>query len=400
MADKAILAYSGGLDTSVAIRWLKDTYGLDVVALMVDIGQQADFDEAKERALTIGAVAAEVVDAKKEFAEEYVVKAIRANALYEGKYPLATALGRPLIAKHLVEAAHRQSARTVVHGCTAKGNDQVRFDVGVRTLDPSLAIIAPMREWKMSREQEIDYAAEHGIPIDVTKKKSYSIDENLWGISIEGQDLEDPWSEPQPGIYRMTADPAAAPDAPEYMEIGFVEGRPVSVDGSEVDLVPLIGRVNEVAGTHGFGRIDMVENRLVGIKSREIYEAPGALTLIQAHMALEAMTMERDLFHYKQSRSALYAQMIYDGQWFSPLRECVDAFMAKSQETVSGVVRVKFYKGSMTVVGRTSENSLYEHSLATYDKGDLFPHDSAAGFIDLWGLPKVEWAKKQRKGEE
>lgn len=397
MADKVVLAYSGGLDTSVAIRWLKKEYGLDVIALTVDIGQDADFKKVEKRALNTGAVKAVVADVKKRFADDYVTKAVKANALYEGKYPLATALGRPLIAFCLVEEAKISKAKYVAHGCTAKGNDQVRLDIGVRSLDTGLKIIAPLREWRMTREQEIDYAASEGIVIDVTKKKSYSIDENLWGRSIEGGDLEDPKNEPQPEVYKMTKDPVSSPDKPSKVSIEFKKGIPVGLNGKRSSLTNLIRELNKIAGRHGYGRIDMLENRLVGIKSREVYEAPAALALIGAHKALEDMVLERDLAHFKEGISGKYAELIYNGLWYSPLRKSLDAFIEETQAVVTGTVDAKFYKGSMTVVSRGSKNSLYDHSLATYEAGDMFPHESAVGFIDLWGMPLINWSKKNKE---
>jgi argininosuccinate synthase len=397
MADKAILAYSGGLDTSVAIRWLNKEYGVDVIALTVDIGQDTDFEKTEKRALDVGAVKAVVADMKDVFAKQYIARAIKANALYEGKYPLATALGRPLIACCLVEEAKKYKAKYIAHGCTAKGNDQVRLDIGIKTLNPALKIIAPLREWKLTREQEIDYAAEEGIEIDVTKKKSYSIDENLWGRSIEGGDLEDPRNEPLPKVYRMTRDPSRAPEKPAYVDIEFRKGVPVALNGKRMDLVSLIGELNGIAGKHGYGRIDMLENRLIGIKSREIYEAPAAMAIINAHMALEDMVLERDLAHYKSAISGKYAELIYNGLWFSPLRHAIDAFIEETQRYLSGTVKVKFYKGSIAVTSRESGRSLYDHSLATYEAGDKFPHDSAVGFIDLWGMPLINWAKKNKE---
>ncbi len=397
MADKVVLAYSGGLDTSVAIRWLNKEYGLDVITLTVDIGQDADFKKIEKRALDTGAVKAVVADVKKRFVKDYITRAIKANALYEGKYPLATALGRPLIAYCLVEEARLSKAKYIAHGCTAKGNDQVRLDIGVRTLDPGLKIIAPLREWKLTREQEIDYAAAERIKVDVTKKKSYSIDENLWGRSIEGGDLEDPKNEPLPLVYKMTKDPASAPLKPGVVSIEFKKGVPVALNGKTMNMIDLIGELNKTAGRHGYGRVDMIENRLVGIKSREIYEAPAALALINAHKALEDMVLERDLAHFKAGLSEKYSELIYNGQWYSPLRRSLDAFMEEAQNVVTGTITAKFYKGSMTIVSRESRNSLYDHSLATYEAGDMFPHDSAVGFIDLWGMPVINWSKKNKE---
>ncbi len=396
MAGKVVLAYSGGLDTSVAIPWLKEKYKLDVIALCINVGQQADFDELKKRALKIGAIESKVVDARQDFIDGFVFKSLKANALYEGKYPLATALARPLIAYHLVKEAEKSDAGFVAHGCTAKGNDQVRFDVGVKTLNPEIKILAPLREWKMSREQEIAYIEEKGIVLETTKQKPYSIDENLWGRSIEGGDLEDPWNEPKPEVYLWT-NRVEWPEDPEFMTLGFEEGKPISINGEKEDSLSLIEIVRKTAGAHGYGRIDMIENRLVGIKSREIYEAPAAMTLTRAHQALEDITLEKDLLHFKERISGKYAETIYNGLWYSPLRESLDAFIDVTQKYVSGSVRCKFFKGCMSIVGRKSANSLYEHSLATYTEKDVFPHKSAVGFIDLWGLSKVNWAKKHKK---
>lgn len=397
MADKIILAYSGGLDTSVAIPWLIENYGYEVIALAVDLGSGEDVSEALARAKRNGAVEAYRIDAGDEFANEYIARAIRANALYEDKYPLATALGRPCIVKHLVEQAEQSGAVAVAHGCTGKGNDQVRFDLGIKTLNPDLKIVAPIREWKMSREEEIDYAKQKGIEITVDKDKVYSIDANIWGAAIEGGDLEDPWVEPGDKVYLMTKPLSDAPDEPAYAEIDFEAGLPVALGGKRMKLKEIIESLNVKAGAHGVGRLDMIENRLVGIKSREVYEAPAALSIIAAHKALEDLTMERDTLHFKRGAEQKYAELIYTGKWFSPLREALDAFFMCLQKNVTGTVRMKFYKGNLIVAGRRSPVSLYERGLATYDKDDVFEHDAAAGFIKLWGLPLTEWAKKNKK---
>lgn len=392
---KVVLAYSGGLDTSVSIKWLQEKYDMDVITLTVNLGQRGNMAEIKKKALQIGAVQAAVVDARDEFAEEYILPALKANALYEGKYPLATAIGRPLIVKHLVKKVEESKAEAIAHGCTGKGNDQVRFDVGVAALNPDLKVIAPLREWEMTREEEIDYANQHNIPISVSKSSSYSIDENLWGRSIECGVLEDPWAEPPPEVYKITANPEEAPDKAVYIEISFEKGKPSALNGQKMPLLDLIDKMNQLAGQHGFGRIDMVENRLVGIKSREVYEAPGGLALILAHQAVEDITLEREILHYKAQVEQKYTELVYNGLWFSPLKEALDAFIDKTQERVSGQVKLKLFKGGATVVGRKSPYSLYDYALATYDKKDLFPHKASKGFIEVWGLPLKVWSKKK-----
>ncbi|MFH1736564.1 MAG: argininosuccinate synthase [Actinomycetota bacterium] len=396
MADKVVLAYSGGLDTSVAIPWIKENYGYEVIALAVDLSGGENVGEALERARNNGAAEATSIDASDEFASEYIARAIKANALYEDKYPLATALGRPLIVKYLVAKAHETSATAVAHGCTGKGNDQVRFDVGIRALDPALKIIAPIREWGMTREQEIDYAAERGLKITVDKDKVYSVDANLWGRAIEGGELEDPQNEPSASVFSLTAEVNKTPDEPAYAEVMFEAGLPVGLNGSRMALKEIIVALNKLAGAHGFGRIDMIENRLVGIKSREIYEAPAALSILAAHKALEDLTLERDVLHYKKQAESAYAEAIYDGKWYSPLREALDAFFESVQATVKGSVTLKFHKGNLVITGRESENSLYDYGLATYADADAFSHDAAAGFVELYGLALTEWAKKTK----
>ena len=395
---KIVLAYSGGLDTSVAIRWLKDRYGLEVVAASIDLGQPGDIKANIERAKSIGAVSAYAVDAKKEFTEDYIWPALRANALYQGVYPLSTAIARPLIAKILVDVARQEGAHFIAHGCTAKGNDQVRFDVSIGALAPDLEIIAPLREWVMTREEEIDYARENGIPIPVKKASPYSVDENLWGRSCECGAIEDASQEPPEDSRAWTISPQNAPDIPAYVEIGFEKGIPVSLDGERPGPVELIIRLNELAGSHGVGRIDHVEDRLVGIKSRETYECPAAVTLIKAHQSLEGMVLTRDVLSFKKGAEQRYAELAYDGYWFSPLREALDAFMEKTQEFVTGTVRVKLFKGMAEVVGRSSPHSLYNEGLATYARGDEFDHTSAKGFIYVWGLPLRTAASAYRNG--
>ena len=393
---KVVLAYSGGLDTSVAIRWLQEKYDVDVIAVGVDVGQPGQMDEAIERAYTIGAVKAYAVDAKKEFAESYVFKALKANALYMGSYPMATSIARPLIAKILVDVAKKEKAHYIAHGCTAKGNDQVRFDVSIGALAPDLEIIAPMREWIMTREEEIEYARKNKIPIKVKKASPYSTDENLWGRSCECGCLEDAWQEPPEDAYEWTKSPAEAPDKPTYVEIGFEKGLPVTLDGKKYNAVDLIEKLNAIAGANGVGRIDQIEDRLVGIKSREIYESPAAIVLIEAHRDLEKLVLTKDVNNFKHGAEQRYAELCYDGLWFSPLKDALDAFMDSTQEYVTGIVRVKLFKGSAIVVGRKSKYSLYDHGLATYAKGDQFDHSCAKGFIYVWGLPLKNVASIQK----
>ncbi|MDI6799382.1 MAG: argininosuccinate synthase [Actinomycetota bacterium] len=398
MKERVVLAYSGGLDTSVAIAWLKDKYDLEVVALAIDVGQPGDLEEIRKKALKIGAVESHVVDAREEFANDFIAQALKANATYEGKYPLATSLARPLIAKHLVEVANKSRCGHIAHGSTGKGNDQVRFEVAIAALDPRLKVIAPIREWSMTRDEAMNYAAERDIPVPTTKSSPYSIDENLWGRSCECGVLEDPAIEPPEDAFGWTKSPLEAPESPEYLSIQFEEGVPVGLNGQGMNLVDLIVDLNRIGGGHGVGRIDMVENRLVGIKSREIYESPAAVILTQAHREVEALTLERDLTHFKSQLELKYAELIYYGLWFSPLREALAVFIEESQKSVSGEVKMKLYKGSAIVVGRKSNESLYEHKLATYDADDAFSHDSAKGFIELFGLPIKVWASKRRGG--
>jgi argininosuccinate synthase len=382
-----VLAYSGGLDTSVAIKWLAHEYGFDVVALTVDVGNERDFSEVRQKALDVGAVKALVVDAKEIFVKHFIFPALQADAIYEGQYSLATALSRPLIAKLMVDVARREEASAVAHGCTGKGNDQVRFEVSVNALAPELVIIAPAREWKMDREQTISYAQQYGIPVPVTTASPYSIDENLWGKSIECGVLEDPWVEPPKDVFTWTKPPDEAPDKPAYVEIGFDGGIPVTVDGKETDGINLIQQLNELAGDHGVGRVDHVENRLVGIKSREIYEAPAATMLLQAHQALQALTLSKEQIRFKQRVAIEYADLIYNGQWFTSFHEDLTASIKSSQRCVTGTVRLKLFKGSCSVVGRESPFSLYSYGLATYDKADAFDQTASTGFIHIWGLP-------------
>jgi argininosuccinate synthase len=385
--EKVLLAYSGGLDTSVAIHWLKENNGCDVVAVTVDVGQSDDLKDAMRRAKAIGASKAWLIDAKKEFVDDYVLPALKANALYEGNYPLSTAIARPLIVAKLVDMAKRLGCSAIAHGCTGKGNDQVRFEVSIMALAPETKILAPTREWKMTRDEEIEYAKANGIPIPVSVEAPYSIDESIWGRAIECGVLEDAWAEPPEDIFGWTKSGACSPDEPEYLEVGFVEGVPVSLNGTPMDLLDLICKLNETAGAHGVGRIDHIEDRLVGIKSREVYEAPAAIVLVKAHQDLESMVMPKDLLKYKKSVEQHYADLVYDGLWFSPLKEAMDAFMDKTQELVTGTVKVKLFKGSAVVVGRESPYSLYKPSLSTYSSEDTFDHSASKGFIYVWGLP-------------
>ncbi len=384
---RVILAYSGGLDTSVAVRWIQETYGLDVITLTIDLGTHEDLQTIRRRALEVGAVKALVTDASGIFVEYFIWPALRAGALYEGVYPLATALGRPLIAKLMVDTARQEGAEAVAHGCTGKGNDQVRFDVSIQTLAPEMRIIAPAREWGMTREEEMDYAARHGIEIDVTKKSPYSTDENLWGRSIECGALEDPWAEPPADAYAWTGDPAEAPDEPEYVEIELEKGVPVALDGRAMDGVALIEELNHRAGRHGIGRIDHIENRVIGIKSREIYEAPAGVLLHAAHAAVEGMTMTRPALRFKEVVSTHYADLIYDGLWFSKFHQDLAAYVLSTQQVVTGVAKMRLFKGQATKAGVKSDYALYRKALATYEAGDEFDHRAALGFIALHGLP-------------
>jgi argininosuccinate synthase len=396
VAEKLILAYSGGLDTSVAVRWLKEERGYDVIAVLADVGMQRQREEAQSRAVTAGASKFVWRDVQGTFVRHFAFPALAAGARYQGHYPLATALSRPLIARELVEVARAEGATAIGHGCTGKGNDQVRIEVSVQALEPGLRIVAPVREWGMDREDEIAYAQRHSIPVPVTRESPYSIDENLWGRAIECGVLEDPWQEPPADVFEWTVDPAAAPDAPAYVEIGFERGLPVSLDGSETDPVALVERLNALAGEHGVGRVDMVEDRLVGIKSREVYEAPAAVTLLAAHDALEALTLSRDQQRLKARIAQEYAELIYNGLWFSAHHQDLAAYVQSTQRQVSGAVRVKLHKGAATVVGRKSPKSLYDFALATYDKADQFDAAAAPGFIHIWGLPVRVQAQAQR----
>ncbi|MEK3727457.1 argininosuccinate synthase [Lysinibacillus sp. FSL W8-0953] len=385
---KVVLAYSGGLDTSVAIPWLKEQ-GWDVIAVCLDVGEGKDLEFVKNKALQVGAIESYMVDAKDEFAENYALISLQAHTWYEQKYPLVSALSRPLISKKLVEIANQVGADAVAHGCTGKGNDQVRFEVSIKALNPDLEVLAPVREWGWSRDEEIEYAMKHKVPIPATLDSPFSIDQNLWGRANEAGIMEDPWVSPPEEAYGLTVSVENAPNEAEYVEIEFIAGKPVALNGKEMKLADLIQELNAVAGAHGVGRIDHVENRLVGIKSREVYEIPGAKVLLTAHKELEDLTLVKELAHFKPVIEKKLSELIYDGLWFSPLRDALEAFLAQSQQYVNGTVRVKLFKGHAIVEGRKSPNSLYNEKLATYSKEDQFNHASAVGFIELWGLPTV-----------
>lgn len=396
-ATKAVLAYSGGVDTSVCIPYLKNEFGVEeVITVAADLGQGDELGPVKQKALDSGAAESLVIDVQERFVEEFAFPAIQANALYENRYPLATALARPLIAQILVEVAEKYGADAIAHGCTGKGNDQVRFDVSIGALNPQIKILAPAREWGMSREETIAYGEKCGISFPVKKSSPYSIDRNLLGMAIEAGCLEDPWIEPPEEVYGMTKAIADTPDEAEYVEIGFEKGVPVSLNGEAMPGVALIGKLNEIAGNHGVGRIDMIENRLVGIKSREIYESPAMVALIQAHRDLESLVLTADVTRYKRGIEETYSHIVYNGLWFSPLKGAIDAFIAQTQERVTGTVRVKLFKGNCAIVGRKAENSLYSMDLATYGAEDAFDHKAAEGFIYVWGLPTRVWSEKLR----
>lgn len=393
MPKRVVLAYSGGLDTSVAVKWMIENYGVEVVCLAVDVGQASDdWDVVKERARAAGAVEAIVVDARQEFAEDFVAPALKANAMYEGRYPLVSALSRPVIVKHLVETARYHGADAVAHGCTGKGNDQVRFEVSTRALAPDLEVLAPVRGWGMTREESILYAYDHDIPIMATKEKVYSIDDNLWGRAIECGEMEDPWAVPPQGVWLLTKPTV---EEPRDIVIGFEQGMPVSIDGERLGMLEVIETLNRIVGSYGWGRIDMVENRRVGIKSRETYECPAALALIMAHKDLESICLERDLDREKARIEPRYAELIYDGLWFSPLKQAFDSFVDSSQEFVTGEVRIRMTPGNATITGRRSPHTLYDYGLATYDAEDSFRHEDSAGFVRLWGLGIETWAARQ-----
>ena len=395
--DKCVLAYSGGLDTSVCIKWLQDEKNLDVIAVVGEVGQEHEgLEQVKQRALETGAIDCIIADMREDFAADYLSKALYANANFENKYPLVSALSRPLISKYLVDTAHKYGAKYVAHGCTGKGNDQVRFETSIQALDPTLEIIAPVREWDMhTRQEEMDWAEAHGVTVPTTKSKPYSIDDNLWGRAIECGVLEDPMNRPPLDIYTMTTDPEKAPEEATEIEVEFKAGLPVAIDGEQMSYLDIIAKMNQIAGANGFGRIDMIENRMIGVKSRECYEAPGALALIVAHRGLEDMCLEREVLRYKLHLEHDWATMVYNGQWFSPLKHAVDAFMATTQQCVTGTVRLKFYKGNCTVTGRKSDFSLYDYGLATYDRDTTFDEKASAGFIEIDTLSLKTWAKVQ-----
>lgn len=398
-AKKVVLAYSGGVDTSVCIPYLMNEWGCEaVVALSADLGQGEDLGAIRQKALKSGAAEAYVEDVRQEFIEQYAFPALQSNALYEGRYPLATALARPLIAKILVDIAHKTGCDAVAHGCTGKGNDQVRFDVSIAALDPTLKVLAPAREWGFSRQETIEYGEKYGIPSPVKKKSAYSIDQNLLGRSIECGILEDPWAEPPEEVYAMTKSVNDCPAEPTYVEIQFTQGIPVALDGENIKPVELVDRLNQIAGDNGVGRIDMLENRLVGIKSREIYESPAMLVLIRAHQELEALTLPKEVTFYKQQQiEATYAQLVYNGLWYSPLKMALDGFVRETQQVVTGTARVRLHRGTCTVVGRKADLSLYSEELSTYTSSDTFDHKAAEGFIYVWGLPTRVWSQVHRK---
>lgn len=399
MKEKVVLAYSGGLDTSVCIKWLVDE-GYEVIACCLEVGEGRDTEAIKEKALQVGASESYAFDAREEFAQDFALIALQGNTMYENAYPLVSALSRPLISKKLVELAHETGATTIAHGCTGKGNDQVRFEVSIAALDPNLKVIAPVREWKWSREEEIKYAAEKGVPIPADLDNPYSIDQNLWGRACECGALEDPWAAPPKGAYDLTKELEDTPDEASIVEITFEKGVPVALNGEEMLLSELIMELNSIAGGHGVGRIDHVENRLVGIKSREVYECPGAMTLITAHKALEDLVFVRELAHFKPIVEQQLTNVIYEALWFNPLTDALIAFLKSTQAYVNGVVRVKLFKGNIIVEGRKSDNSLYDENLATYTSADTFDQDAAVGFIKLWGLPTKVHSEVQAKLEK
>lgn len=395
---KVVLAYSGGLDTSVIIPWLKENYGYEVIALTVDLGQKEELEPLNEKAIKSGASKIYIEDARREFAEEYIFPTLKAGAVYEGKYLLGTSMARPLIAKKMVEIARKEGAEAIAHGATGKGNDQVRFELGIKALAPDLKIVAPWREWDIrSREDAIDYAGARGIPVPVTKARPYSLDRNMWHLSHEGADLEDPWNEPLDDVLLLITPPAKAPDKPTYVEIGFEQGIPVKLDGAALDPVTLIEKLNEIAGVNGVGIVDMVENRLVGMKSRGVYETPAGTVLFNAHREMELLTLDRVTLHFKEIIAARYAELVYDGVWFSPLREAMDAFVDSTQKTVTGAVRMKLYKGNCTPAGSKSPYSLYNQELSTFSRDEIYNQRDAEGFINLFGLPLKVRALMEKK---
>ncbi len=398
--NRVVLAYSGGLDTSIIIPWLKENYGCEVIAMAADVGQGDELEGVREKALASGASKVYIEDLRQEFVEEYVFPTLRAGAIYERKYLLGTSMARPVIAKRQVEVARAEGADALAHGCTGKGNDQVRFELTFMALAPDLPVIAPWREWEIaSRSDAIDYAEARGIPVPVTKEKPYSMDRNLWHISYEGGILEDPTAQAPDDMFRWTTSPADAPDEPEFVTVHFEAGRPVALDNQPVDSVALIESLNARAARHGVGRVDIVENRLVGMKSRGVYETPGGTVLFAAHQALEELALERETLHFKEMIATRYAELVYNGQWFVPLRAALDAFVETTQANVTGWAKVKLYKGRAEVVGRTCERSLYDPELATFDKDDVYNQRDAAGFINLFGLPvRVQAKVSSREG--
>lgn len=394
VANKVVLAYSGGLDTSVAVRWLLEHKCNEVICVAIDLGQGDELGPIQAKALKIGASESLVVDARKEFIEDYCFQALKANAKYDANYPLATATARPLIAKLLVDAAREHGADAIAHGCTAKGNDQVRFDVSIMAIAPEMKIIAPAREWGMTRDESIAYAQERGIEVPIKKENPFSIDLNLWGRSAECGVLEDAKQEPPENAYGITCSPESAPDKAEYVEISFEKGIPVALDGKKLSGIDLVAKLNEIGGRNGVGRIDQIENRVIGIKSREIYESPAGIILNMAHDDLEYLTMTKETKHFKNTIDQKYSELIYNGRWFNPLKDALDAFLDETQEKVSGKIKIKLYKGSAKVASRSSEFSLYDIGLATYDKGDMFNHDAAVGFIELFGLDLKTYSQK------
>lgn len=397
--EKVVLAYSGGLDTSICIKWLQEKYNYDVITLSIDMGESKDLEAVRQKALHTGAIKSIIVDGKALLAEGYLMPALKANALYEGKYPLSSALSRPLISKLLVEVAEEEGAVAIAHGCTGKGNDQVRFEVSIRALNPDIKIVAPVREWGMTRDEQIAYAKDKGIPIPVDLDNPFSIDANIWGRACEAGVLENPWNEAPEEAFAWTNKAEDAPNEAEFVEISFEKGIPVALNDQPMDLVQIIETLNEVGGKHGVGRLDHIENRLVGIKTREIYESPAALILIHAHQEMEFLTLTREVCKAKKNIEQQFSQLIYDGLWYSPLRNAFDAFINETQKNVTGKVRVKLYKGNFMVVARQSPYSLYNEELATYEKGDMFDHNAAVGFIKLWGLPTEVYAENQKKIE-
>jgi argininosuccinate synthase len=396
---KVVLAYSGGLDTSVAIPWLMDQ-GYEVVTMTANVGQQADnMEEMNEKAVRTGALTAHMLDLREEMIEHFIWPGLKANALYEGVYPLNSAYSRPLIAQALIYIAQKEGAVAIAHGCTGKGQDQVRIEVCANALDPSIEVLAPVRDWHMTREQEMEYAEKHNVPVPTTRQSPYSLDDNLWGRSCECGVLEDPWNKPPKGAYGLTVDPLEAPDKPTIVEITFEKGIPVAIDGKKKNSIELIDVLNKLAGENGVGRIDMVENRLVGFKSREVYECPAAVALITAHKALETITLSKDVMRTKSDLEKKFSELTYEGYWFSPLMGAIQAFVDKTQETVSGTVRLQLYKGQAVVEGMKSDNAIYRYDLATYSEGDAFDHSSAVGFINVWGLPIKTWTQTHSKGK-